>query len=420
MATTRWIRCATLVTGLDEPPQHDMAIEVVGERIGRVAPWAAIAGSVDAPVVDASADTVVPGFVDAHVHLLFTCDADHTVTRAAVEAGTHAELALTGARSAAECLLGGVTTVRDCGDRDLLTLTLRDAINNGVAAGPRILAAGPPVTVTGGHLYWCGNTADSPDEVRRVTRRLCAAGVDVVKVMASGGNMTHGSNPRLPQYSEAELAVVVDEAHRLGRRVAAHALNTESIRRAVAAGVDTVEHCGWRGVDGAEDVAADVVAEMARRGTWAVVTFAGINRLLLPEYAGDDSPERAAALSMSNHEDLARDFAWVRTLREAGVPVAVASDAGVRFTPFRRFDESVHCGIDALGIDAAEVISLATWRAAQALGIADEVGSLATGMRADLVVLSGKLTGATKRLGPIRQVWRDGRVVVDDGRIMLH
>jgi imidazolonepropionase-like amidohydrolase len=412
----QWIRCGSVVTGHGGSPLRDMAIEVEGGLIQQVVPWSSVAAT---EFVDWSADTVIPGFVDAHVHLLFTCDADHTVTRTAVESSSPAQLALTGAQSAVECLLGGVTTVRDCGDKDFLTLELRDAIAAGTVPGPRILAAGPPVTVTGGHLYWCGNVADSPDDIRRATRRLCASGVDVVKVMASGGNMTHGSNPRMPQYSVPELAIVVEEAHRLGRRVAAHALNTESIRRAVAAGVDTIEHCGWRNADGTEEVDPEVVAAMAAQGTWAVVTYAGINRLLLPEFADDDSPERAATLSMSATGDLVTDFEWARTLRKAGVPMVLASDAGVRFTPFRRFDESVHCGIDTLGITASEAIGLATLKGAEALGISAEVGSIEIGKRADLVVLSGHLTDATSRLGAVRQVWRDGRVVVDHGRIVL-
>jgi imidazolonepropionase-like amidohydrolase len=415
----QWIRCGTLITGHGEQPRTDMAIELDAGRIRQVQPWPAVAATVGADVLDWSGHTVTPGFIDAHVHLLFTCEVDHTVTRGRVENAGPEQLALVAARNAAECLLGGVTTVRDCGDKDFVTLRMRDAIADGLLPGPRILAAGPPITTTAGHLYWCGNPADSIDELRRATRRLCASGVDVVKLMASGGNMTFGSNGLLPQFTEAEMAVVVEEAHRLGRRVAAHAQNTESIRRAVAAGVDTVEHCGWRAPDGTEDIDMSVVDAMARRGTWAVITYAGIARLMLPEHAGQDSVEREATMTLSPTKDLYGDFSWARILRKAGVRMALASDAGVRFTPFRRFDESLRCGMVTMDATASEAIAMATLQAADALGIADETGSIDAGKRADLLVIDGQITDSTTGLGTLRQVWRDGRVVVDEGRLVI-
>jgi imidazolonepropionase-like amidohydrolase len=415
----QWIRCGSLVTGHGETPLADMAIELEADRIRQIQPWPAVAGTVGAGVLDWSGHTVTPGFIDAHVHLLFTCEVDHTVTRARVENAGPEQLALVAARNAAECLLGGVTTVRDCGDKDFVTLRMRDAVADGLLPGPRILAAGPPVTTTAGHLYWCGNAADSIDELRRATRRLCASGVDVVKLMASGGNMTLGSNGLLPQFTAAEMAVVVEEAHRLGRRVAAHAQNTESIRRAVAAGVDTVEHCGWRAPDGTEDIDMSVVDAMVRRGTWVVITYAGIARLMLPEYADQDSVERRATMALSPTKELYADFGWARVLRKAGVRMALASDAGERFTPFRRFDESVRCGMVTMDITASEAIGMATLQAADALGIADETGSIDVGKRADLLVFDGPVTDSTTRLGELRQVWRDGRVVVDQGRLVI-
>jgi imidazolonepropionase-like amidohydrolase len=417
--SSQWLRCGALITGHGETPRSDMAMLIVDGVIAEVRPFAELPDGEAANVSDHSTATVVPGFVDAHVHLLFTCDVDHERTRAGVETSRPAELALVGARNAIECLLGGVTTVRDCGDTDFITLDIRDAVKAGTMPGPRILAAGPPLTTTGGHLHWCGNTVDSTDEIRRATRQLCSRGVDLVKVMASGGNMTRGSNKLLPQFETAELELIVSEAHRLGRRVAAHALNTESIRRAVRAGVDTIEHCTRVDANGDPDIDLDVVKEMAQRSVSATITMAGISRALLPDIGEVGDEEQKAARAMSRTGRLFDDLEWARIMRAAGVHLSVASDGGVRFTPFRRFDQTIECAMIGLGLSASEAIAMATLRAAESLGIDDQVGSIDNGKRADLVVIDGLIDDQSTRLGAVRQVWRDGVLVVDDGQLAV-
>ncbi|HEY2042417.1 MAG TPA: amidohydrolase family protein [Jatrophihabitans sp.] len=397
-----------------------MAILVEDGLIRDIRPSAGLTPIGSQAVVDRSDCTVAPGFVDAHVHLVFTCGHDHETTRTAVELSDASQLMATAVRSGLECLAAGITTVRDCGDLGFVTLRVRDAIHLGVVPGPRILAAGPPVTITSGHLSWCGNVADTPEEIRLATRRLCAQGVDVIKVMASGGIMTRESYARQAQFSLDELGIVVEEAHRLGRRVAAHALNTESIRRAVAAGVDTIEHCEWRAADGSYDFDPDLARSMAEKGITAVVTMAGITRLLLPEFSEESTPEVAVAHRMSRTGDMWQDHDWARRLRDAGVKLALASDAGVRFTPFRRFDETLRCGIVALDLTLSEAVSLATLRAAEALGIAHSVGSIEVGKCADLVMLDGLADEQTTTVGAVREVWRDAELVVDgDGGFRL-
>jgi imidazolonepropionase-like amidohydrolase len=423
--TEQWIRCGSAVIGDGQPVKKDVGLLLRDGRIVSLEPWSSVDVG-DKPVIDHRSRTVCPGFIDLHVHLLFTSDVDHALTRGAVEDGTLSQLALTGARNAVECLLGGITTVRDCGDIAFVTLDIRDAIEARQLPGPRILAAGPPVTTTGGHLHWCGNAADSLDELRKATRASCARGVDLIKVMASGGNMTHGSNPRLPQFSEPELETVVGEAHRLQRRVAAHALNTAAIQRATAAGVDTLEHCIPRGADGHFDLPDSLVADIVDRQTWIVLTMAGLARRLLPEFEDESRNtqdpikqiEYSVARDMSDTGNLVGDHEWARRLRDAGAKIALASDAGVRFTPFRRFDLSLRAGVVALEVSAATAISLATGAAAQAAGLDDQVGYLKAGYNADLVVLDELLDDASTAVGTVVEVWRDGSAVVRDGAVL--
>jgi imidazolonepropionase-like amidohydrolase len=410
------LRCGRLYDGRGGAPRSDTGVLLDGELIAAVAPWADFRPA-DADVLDLRGSTVTPGFIDAHVHLLYTGDHDHESTRSAAQQATPAQHALQGASSAVQCLLGGVTTVRDCGDIGFVTLDLRDAIDAGLVPGPRVLAAGPPLTTTNGHLHWCGNVADTADELRAATDELCHCGVDLVKVMASGGNMTRESNKLLPQFGTGEIAAVVERAHHHGRRVAAHALNSEAIRRAVDGGVDTVEHCVWVDRDGHQDLDAGVVEKMAARRTSATITMAGIARALLPWAAELSEVERAAACAMSRTGDLYADHDWARAMRAAGVPLVLASDAGVRFTPFSQFTQTIECGIAALGVGAGDAISMATMHAASALGIGDQVGTVEPGKIADLTVLDALVEDSATRLGPVVQVWRGGRRVVDGRRL---
>lgn len=409
-----WLRAASVVVGDGTPPLLDHAVRIDHGRISEVVPGS----TAPAAAVDLGDRTLVPGFVDAHVHLLFDYQADHETTRARVVGADRDRLTAVAIANAADCLRAGVTTVRDLGDRDLIVRSLRDAVADGIVPGPRILTAGAPVTITAGHLGWLGGTADSDDDLVRVTRQRVAQGVDVVKVMASGGNMTRESNKHEPQFTVQELSLVVREAHRGRKPVAAHALNSEAVRRSIAAGVDTVEHCGWVDRQGRPDLTDQDVQAMRAAGSTAVITMAGIARQLL-NGAPDADPEAAAvARQMSvTGGDLHADHEWARRLRAAGVPVVLASDAGVRFTPFAGFLESLRCGIVALDVDAATAVGLATGAAAAALGL-DEVGTLTPGKRADLVVLDAVLAAGSRQLGTVRQVRRDGVVVAEDGKVV--
>ena len=188
--------------------------------------------------------TVLPGLIDCHVHLVFSHTPDPVADLVAED---DQQLLLRTAAGARQALGGGITTVRDLGGRGGVTFRVRDAINAGLLDGPRILAAGSPITITGGHCHFLGLEADGEAAVRTAARRMVKSGANCLKIMATGGRMTPISNVGVAQYSVAEIKAAVDEAHRSRITIAAHAIGTAGIRNAVEAGVNTIEHCSWLG-----------------------------------------------------------------------------------------------------------------------------------------------------------------------------
>ena len=414
---SKLLRCGKLIDGSGKPGKLDMALYIEGTVIKAVMSWDEVPTADKDSYVDYSEFVVVPGFIDAHVHLVATALQDHEATRAAWVSATHAELMAVAARNCIDSLLGGVTTVRDLGDIDFVTLSARDLVKSGVIPGPTIYAAGPPVTTTAGHLHWCGNTADTLDEIRKAVRNSCAREVDVIKVMSSGGNATRGSNPLMPQYEIEELKVLVNEAHRLKRRVAAHSHGSLSIRRCIAAGVDTIEHCTWKGSTDEDNDPQTLVNLLKDSETMVTLTLAGIHRALVDFNRPLTDVVAAAAKGASVTGDLRTDFNWAKALIANGIDVALASDAGARFTSFRDFNESIEAAIIALDVDFETVISMSTKIAAKAVGISETVGTLEKGMLADIAVL--KQPVQNRKMGSVQDVYKHGKKMVENGNLVI-
>jgi imidazolonepropionase-like amidohydrolase len=294
--------------------------------------------------------------------------------------------------AARRALAAGVTTVRDLGDRGYLGVALRDWFRAGAEAGPEILAAGPPITVSGGHCHFMGGVADGELEVRRGVRARVERGVDVLKVMATGGEMTPGTDPLAAQYTVAELTAAAEEAHRLGRTITAHAHGVAGIAAAVEAGVDGLEHCLFRTPGGvhAEQALIDRIAERQI----AVCPTLGT----LP---GAAVPPRIA---------LVLEAFWpvLERMRRAGVRLVAGTDAGIG--PGKPHDV-LPDGIRALaeaGLGNAEALKAATSVAAEACGVGDRKGTLAAGKDADILAVAGNPLADLRALRDVRAVFRAG------------
>jgi imidazolonepropionase-like amidohydrolase len=370
---------------------------VLGDR---TVAWAGAAGALPGdyaalPRTDYPGSTIMPGLIDSHVHLGFDGGPDPA---ARMRAETDEQQLVLMLRNARDLLGVGVTTARDLGARAYLDVVVREAIAAGLARGPRLVVAGPPVTITGGHCWFMGGEADSEDDLRRIVRTHHKHGADLVKVMATGGFMTTGSAPWYAQFTAEQLAVIVAEASRVDKPVAAHAHGLEGIRRAVQAGVTTIEHCSWVTETNDRRFDEHLAAQMAERGIVVCPTI-NVNAPYVTELTG---------LTVGQ---------YVPAMRDMGVRIIAGTDAGIDNTPHHQYAGGLAAMVTLLGFAPADVIAMATTQAAAVLGVGAVTGRLAPGYEADLIVVDGDPEADITALGRLRRVIARGRdYVPDSGR----
>ena len=373
---------------------EDGAVLVEGDTITAVGPRAQLADRVGAGGTHLAFpdSTVVPGLIDAHVHLVFDGGGDPVAT---LHESIDDRLLQDMRRRAEQLLSSGVTTVRDLGDRNGLAFRLDEEINRGSTPGPRIVSAGTPATPPGGHCHFLGGEVSGVAEVRGLVRRNLAAGAGVIKAMVTGGGLTKdGPKSWQSQFTPEELQALVDEAHQAGVPVAAHAHGTDGITAAVEAGVDTIEHCTWMTVDGF-DLRQEVLKQIIDRDI-AVCPAVSPHWEMLPRFFGE---ERAEAM-----------FDLVRQMAEAGAKLIAGTDAGVQRAGFDGLVPALSFYAH-LGLPNSRILDMATADAAGALGLGETTGRIAPRFRADLLVIDGD---PLEDLGALKNV----QAVVAAGRLL--
>jgi imidazolonepropionase-like amidohydrolase len=379
------IRAGALFDGVSSTLMPEPVLVMDGPSIVSVA--GGIAPPPGAEVVDLAGATLLPGLIDTHVHLAFDGSADPVAALAGRDDG-----AVLAAMSAAgrAALRGGVTTVRDLGDREYLSLGLRGARDL-----PTIVAAGPPITTPAGHCHFLGGGAEpTPRALRAAVRERADRGVDIIKVMASGGTMTPGTRQEESQFTPELLRVVVDEAHRLGLPVTAHAHGTAAIRMGLDAGVDGMEHVSFWSADGVDDP-GELVGRIADSRV-----AVGVTGGFVP--APGVEPPPAVAMRIP------RILANTRRLYEAGAHLVLGTDAGIG--PPKPHDV-LRFAIEQtamIGIAPEVALGLATSTAAAACGLGDTKGRLAPGFDADVVAVNGNPLADLAALHRIRAVFARG------------
>jgi imidazolonepropionase-like amidohydrolase len=380
----------------------DATVLVEGDRIIRVGP-AAPASPDGHQVVDLGGATLLPGFIDCHVHLRSEGGAD-PLSQTMQDAD--AMVALRIARNAWRTLRAGLTTVRDCGGKNHVEFVARAALAEGLFHGPRLLLAGKAICMTGGHAWRYGREADGPDDVRKAVREQLKAGADFVKFVATGGIMTPEAEIGSPQLSVDELRAGIEEVHNAGRKASAHAHGIQGIRNALAAGIDSIEHGYFL-----DDEAA---AFMVERGVTLVPPSAAVQTVArLGTEAGIPAHSvRKARYALEHH---IRNF---QRAHRAGVTLAMGTDTGV---PCMRHGENLQelPAMAALGLSPMAAIVATTSAAAAFLG-RPELGAIEAGRKADLVIVDGDpladLAVLTRREA-IRAVYLDGHEVVRRGMV---
>ena len=359
---------ARLIDGTGAPPATGKAVVVEQERIVEVID---ASRSPAGTVLRLDGLTLLPGFINCHVHLCLGGEADP------VRTVREDPLALTVVKAtlhARQTVEAGVTTVRDLGGRDYLEFSIRRAIADRLIPGPRVLAAGRGVCMTGGHGWWFGREADGPDEVRRAVREQLKAGADVIKIFATGGVMTPGVEPGSPQMTADEIRAAIEEARKAGRRIAAHAQAATGIQYCVDAGITTIEHGIF--------LTDELVARMKRDGVFLVPTLIAPHAIA----AGGEAAGIPAFMVRKSREVVAAHVGSFALAARGGVPIAAGTDAGTPLNPHGSLVPELKLMIRH-GLPPMDALRAATSVAAAALGLEQEIGRIAPGFVADLVAV---------------------------------
>jgi imidazolonepropionase-like amidohydrolase len=405
------IRARRLIDGTGERPVDYPVVVVEGNLIKA----AGAEGEVDAPrgpgveEMDLGDATILPGLIDSHVHLALGTRGRYEEMMAETD-GVHLMTGIVNARAA---LHTGITSVKEAGARNRVALDLREGSRLGLIEAPRLYVSGRPLTVPGGHFHFCNdNTAEGVDEVRKRVRQFVDEGVDLIKIMASGGG-TRGTSNREASFSEEELRAAVEESHRLGRTTMAHCEAYESVGRAATAGVDVLEHCGFILPDGSRGFDEDAARTMAERRLYYDPTLQTGSRLM---DALRERRDRGEMLTESEEASLEAAEHKIRRksenlMRMVGMGVrAVAGSDGIGLGNSTRLLRAMELMAEA-GMEPLDVIAAATSNAARALRVDDRIGTVREGLEADLIAVGGDPTKDMSRLRYLNMVMEGGKII---------
>jgi imidazolonepropionase-like amidohydrolase len=403
-AQQTYIQCGRLIDGKSNSVQTEMTIIIESNKIIDVRKGYQ-SGAANDKLINMRNQTVMPGFIDSHVHLSKETSKNQFMEKFTLN---DEDYALKAVKYSERTLMAGFTTVRDLGG--IVAISLRNAINQGDIKGPRILAAGKSIATTGGHADPSNGYSrtligdpeakdgviNSPEEARKAVRQRYKESSDVIKITATGGVLSNAKDGAGAQFTEDEIKAVVSTAKDYGYRVAAHAHGAEGMKRAIRAGVSSIEHGTFM-----DD---EVIALMKEKGTYFVPTITAgksvADSAKIPGYYLPLVVPKAIATGPKIQSTFAKAY-------KAGVKIAFGTDAGVfaHGKNYKEFEYMVEAGMPAM-----EAIKSATMNAADLLGISDRIGSIEKGKSADIIAVNGDPIKDIKVLSSMNFVMKEGVV----------
>lgn len=387
--TKLYIHAQTLIDGISDAPKKDQLIIIEDDKIIQIEEYHEINEDV------IHANLVTPGFFNCHVHILypvgFKFDTQFSLMEKAFYAQKHCK----------EYLESGVTFIRVVGTEENYDLQIKEAIENHVIEGPHMYCASKVICMTGGHGWQEGIEADGKDACLKAVRTQLRSGVDLIKIMATGGVMTKGVEPGNAQFTVDEMKVMIEEAHKAGRKTATHAQGLQGIKNALYAGIDSIEHGCF--------LDDECLERMKEQNTFLVPT------LCAPQCIIDKGVENGVAQYMVDKTLKVKD-AHVESVKKAyekGIPIALGTDAG---TPFNYHNNTAYEMelLARLNIPNMDILKMATINSARCVGVEKDYGSIEVGKQADLVCLNENPLENISNVRKINRVIQSGKIVVNN------
>ena len=403
------IKAARIFDGTGSPASSGKAVLL---NDGQIAAIGAV-GELSAPdganlnIKNYGDATILPGLVDGHTHMMAPGDGTHGDITGNEQDDILLMRALQNART---FLHAGVTTARENGAKNRVGFSLKEGIQRGLSEGPEMVVSGRPITITGGHFWYCGSEADGVEGVRSEVRKLIKEGADFIKIMATGGS-TWSSNPLQASYTVEEMAVIVEEAHRFGKLTAAHCASMQGIKNALDAGVDMIIHCVFEDETGMYEFNEPLAEQLAAAKAWVNPTLHVVQSgIELTERIGYErgwlTKEEQASIDESR-QSLETRVDSVNKLVNMGVRMIAGSDSPWGAYPPGEFVKEM-IALTKAGLTTTEALVTGLSHAAESIAVGDQAGTLVAGRPGDILVVAGDPTADLNALWKVKDVYKSG------------